>query len=377
MAPASAKAEDDLKALKTTVDSTLRLIGQLSTSAVPIEDTANTAVNALDLAHDTASLIRAHATKLSLLIINKPFTPTAISTVLRELVAGPLPGLVSAVELCNGSRYTKTMSTELQWNVKKVLRELAVLVSAIPLDGNILSTDAKNGTGKTEGKGSLASTGVVWQACDGVIELKKLGVAGLMTKLAEDYRELIEDALWEIQEWGEGGSDADEDSVVGSEDEDDAQAAIDRMFTPQRHIPTADPDKIRPRFESSVKRLQLVMLMYKAVVKRRFKTLPRLPNLENVPSLKENGDSNSGIAGTADEVMDELKRIPEIVDELATAFYALGGEDIDKRMQECFTASFAAAKLLTKNWDGQEDEFSTWVSKLEPLLLSEAGKKPA
>ena len=377
MAPSTTKTEEDLALLKSTVETTLELVNKLSDFSASSDDKKPSDVNALDLASDTASLIRAHSTKLSLLIINKPFTPSAIVKVLRELVAGALPGLASSVELCDAANYTKTMSSELQWHAKKVFREFAVLVKAIPLDGKILSDDAKNGTGKTEGKGSLASTGVVWQACDGVIELRKLGVAGVVIKMAEDYRELIEDALWELQEWGELGSDADEDDpATGSGDEDDAQAAFDKMFEAQRHIPTEDPNKIRPRFESSVKRLRLVTLMYQAVVKRRFKTLPPLPQPELLVEPKVKSSEEPGIVHTVDEVMDILKKIPEITDELASAFYSLDGADIDKRMEECFLTAFAAVELMDKNWMGDSDEFTNWVSLsalVDPIFLTSSG----
>lgn len=367
MAPSPSKSED-LAVLKSTVETTLELITKLSDFSASSNKDEPTDVNALDLANDTASLIRAHSTKLSLLIINKPFTPSAIVKVLRELVAGPLPGLASAVELCTAAKYTKTLSAELKWQAKKVFREFGVLVQAIPLDGKILSDDAKNGTGKTEGKGSLASTGVVWQACDGVIELKKLGVAGVVIKMAEDYRDLLDDAVWELLEWGELSSDADEeDAAAGSGDEDDAQAAVDNMFEAQKHIPVEDPDKIRPRFESSVKRLRLVTLMYKAVVKRRFKTLPPLPHPALPSELKAKSSEDPGIVSTLDEVMDILKKIPEITDELVSAFYSLDPVEIDKRVGECFFTGFAAVELLMKNWEGENDEFTVWVSVLNSI----------
>jgi len=351
----------DLALLETTVRATLDLITRLIDTDVNADPSINNDVNAIDLAHDTASLIRAHSTKISLLIINKPFTPSAITKVLRELVAGPIPGLASSVELCNAARYTKTMSSELQWRVKKLFKELIVFVKVIPLDGKVLSEDAKNGGGKTEGKGSLASTGVVWQACDGVIELKKIGIAGLLGKLAEEQRELIEDALWELQEWGELGSDADEDDDENSGEEDDAQAALDNMFEAQKHIPTADPEEIRPRFETATKQLKLVILMYKAVVKRRFKTLPPLPYATKPANPTDAENENKDIIATVDAVLEALKKIPEDTDELASAFYSLKPTEIDEAMKECFSTSHKVVDLLLKNWQGQEDEFTTWV----------------
>jgi hypothetical protein len=361
---ASTKAEEDISALKSAVETTITLITQLQTTAPATESTDDSktrAVDALDLAHDTVSLIKAHSTKLSLLIINKPFTATAITTVLRELVAGPLPGLASAVQVCTAAKYTKAMSAELQWRAKKVFIEIGALIKAIPLDGQILSEDAKNGTGKIEGKGSLASTGVVWAACDGVTALKDLGVVGLVVKKAEEYRDLLKDALEELQEWGEEESDEDgsdgEDAV-----DDDAQIALDNIFGSQRHIPSEDPEKIRLRLESSQKRLRLVITMYTAVIKRRFRTLPHLPHPELPPELKERSNEETGIVNCLDEVLEVMKKIPDITDELASAFYELDGEEIDKTMDECFFKGFAAVELLLKNWEGQKDEFTTWVS---------------
>jgi hypothetical protein len=358
------KPDEALAALKATVATTLALITQLQTTTASSEPPKDNNVNALSLAHNTASLIRAHSTKLSLLIINKPFTTSAINTVLRELVARPLPGLASAIELCHASKYTQAMSSELQYRAKKIFVELGVLVKAIPLDGDILSEDQKNGTGKTEGKGSLASTGVVWEACDAVVELKALGVAGLVIRKAEEYRDLVKDALEELQEWGEVVSDdEDEDGhASGDEEEDDAQAAVDEMFGSQRHIPADDPEKIRPRLDSAQKRLRLIILMYQAVVKRRFKTLPYLPHPELPPELKAKSDADPRVVSTIDEVLLAMKKIPNATDELASAFYELDGKEIDKRIDECFFAGFAVAELLVKNWEGQKDEFSTWVS---------------
>jgi hypothetical protein len=370
MAGRRTKEEQDLDALKVTVSTASTLIAQLQSTAPATQSKSHSEhVNALELAHDCASLIRAHTTKLSLLVINKPFTPTAVSTVLRELVAGPLPGLGSSVELCTADKYTKAMSAELQYRAKRVLVDLGTLVAAIPLDGQILSDDEKNGTGTETGKGSLAVTGTVWESCDSVIELKKIGVAGLVIQKAEGYRDLLKDALEELQEWAEEESDEDdEEEKVLDAEEDAAQAELDNIFGSQQHIPSDDPESIRPRLESSMKRLRLLILMYQAVTKRRFKILPPLPHLELPPELKNKSDEDPGVVSCLDEVLDVMKKIPDITDELASAFYDLDVKEIDKRMDQCFLTGFAVAELLIKNWEGQKDEFSTWVCVYEILL---------
>ncbi|KAH8598894.1 hypothetical protein B0O99DRAFT_505463 [Bisporella sp. PMI_857] len=365
------KSDQDLASLKSAVDTISTLISQLQNSHADdsnVDDKSNS-INALDLAHDAASLIKAHSTKLSLLIINKPFTPSAISTVLRELVSGPLPGLASAIELCSSTRYTNALSQELQYRAKKLFVELNTLVVAIPLDGEILSEDQKNGTGATTGKGSLASTGVVWKACDEVMTLKSLGVAGIMIKKVEGYKALLQDALEELQEWGEEESDGEVgDNKDGSGDDDEelsAQDALDNIFGSQRHIPVDDPEKIRPRLESSKKRLRLMTLMYQAVIKRRFKTLPRIPQLDS-PS------PSTSVVASLDEVLDILKAIPDIVDELASAFYDLNGKQIDNEMDEVFFKAFTATELLKKNWEGKYDEFTAWAIKFQTAIKKDS-----
>ncbi|KAL2063182.1 hypothetical protein VTL71DRAFT_6254 [Oculimacula yallundae] len=371
MAKSGSRAANDLAALKSTVNTTLALLSQLQNPAAPVTSTnaAKTEVNALDLAHDAASLIRAHSTKLSLLIINKPFTASAITTVVRELVSGPLPGLASAVELCDASKYTKAMHEELSYQVGRVFVEFGTLVKAIPLDGEILSDDAKNGTGSTTGRGSLAITGTVWQACDAVIGLRKLGIAGLVIRKAEQYRATLKDALEELQDWAEEESDGEDDGGnTGSgdedEDEDDAQAAVDNMFGNQKHIPTDDPEKIRPRLDSSLKRIRLLGMMYQAVVKRRFKTLPSLPLPESDPGKVE-AKVIPDVVACVDEVLDTMKKIPDTVDELPGAFYELDVKDIDEQMAKCFFSGLDALQLLTKNWKGEEDEFTAWLQKFQ------------
>ncbi|KAH7323451.1 hypothetical protein BKA65DRAFT_406513 [Rhexocercosporidium sp. MPI-PUGE-AT-0058] len=374
MTRSGSKAAEDLEALRSTVATALSLLTQLQTPAAPSRNVTSTPqVLPLDLAHDAASLIRAHSTKLSLLMINKPFTASAITTVMRELVSGPLPGLASAVELCDEARYTKIMNEELKYQAGRVFAEFGTLVKAIPLDGNILSDDAKNGTGSTKGKGSLAMTGTVWQACDAVMGLKKLGIAGLVVTKAEQYRATLKDALEELREWGEEESDGESDNEgdAASGDDEDAQAAVDGMFGNQRHIPSNDPEKIRPRLESSLQRLRLLSLMYQAVVKRRFKTLPKLPLPESTSREVVESNQSSKIVVCVDEVLDVMKGIPDMADELVNAFYELDGKEIDERMDQCFHSGLSVVQLLEKDWKDEEDEFTAWAQKFQLAMKKE------
>lgn len=236
----------------------------------------------------------------------------------------------------------------------RLFSTLAALVSAIPLDGTVLEKEKRDG-----GRGSLVGTGAVWDACDVVMGLRDLGIAGICVRRVEGWRELVKDALEELREWGEGEDDGEEDD--GSEDEEeegekDAQDILDSMFSSERHIPASDPRRIRPRLETTLKRLRLLILLYTALVKRRFNILP----------LALGGSS----IATIDAVLDKLKKIPDVVDELASAFYDLNPREIDVRMRECFEVGKKAAKEVEKDWKGGDDEFTAWVSDFDyPSLL--------
>ncbi|KAK4234989.1 hypothetical protein C8A03DRAFT_46786 [Achaetomium macrosporum] len=364
-----------LEAVLSSV-ATAKEVGAASAAQSVAESLAatNGPLDALSLAHDSAALIKAHATKISLLIINEPFTPTAITKVLRELVASPVPSLAAAVEVCAPERYTRGIQQDLAWRAGRVLKELRELLSRIPKDGKVLSESKKNASaGAVGGRGSIATTGVLWSACDDVMAFAKRGFAGNLAHKVDQLRETLKDVMDELKEWGEEAEDEDqEDDGQGDGDDGgvaqvtsdlasspisatrDTQDILDDLMNSQRPIPRNDPDKIRERLESCLKRLRLTTLLYQAAVKRRFKPLPHLP-----PA------SRSDIPARLDEIISVLKRIPERFGSLAMAFYELDPSEIDRLMDECFFDAFAASELLVKPWEGQKDEFSDWALRFQ------------
>jgi len=406
--PTSPDTTDPLTALKNLIQTTTSLITQLESYLHSVAVTTNPSAAAtlssphpgeptsdqtepFSLAHDAASLIRAHSTKLSLFIINNPFTPTAISKVLRELVGGPIPAIASAVQLCEPERYTSAARRDLAWRCYRVLHELRLLVDQIPLDGKILTDKQKNGA--KGDKGSLVSTGVLWAACDDVIALKSLGIAGLLVKKVEEYRDTLKDVLEELKEWSEEvEEESDDDNDDNNEDDQvagitdgmqsthlSAQQMIDDLMDAPR-IPRNDPDRIRERLDSCLKRLRLTTLMYSAVVKRRLKPLggssktqaqllpvPVATRTSTATQTGSSGTTGSGtVAKRLDEVMPLLKGLPHRFGDVAAAFYDLDADAIDRAMDTCFFDAFAASDMLMKPWDGSpRDEFTDWAEKFQ------------
>lgn len=373
------KDTDAIKTLESLVQTASTLLTQLQTvlsemhkkpestpeAASSPSPTPDSKINALSLAHDSSSLIRAHGTKISLLIINEPFTPSAVSTVVRELVAGPIPGLVSAVQACTPGQYTAVVRKELAWRAQRVLSELRELLQKIPQDGKVLSENKRDGFAKGD-KGSLPATGLLWSACDNVINLAKMGVGGFFVQKVDQWKDTLNDVMEEMKEWGDEEPDEDDDD---DEDNDDVnnladqlgsqtlstQDMLDSLMNSHQMIPPSDPDGIRPRLETSLKRLRLVTLLYQALTKRRLKKLPSFP-----PTSPD-----STVPSRLDEMARLLAKLPDSFNNLACAFYDLEPSEIDKTMDQCFFDAFAASELFARDWQGNRDEFSEWTDKFQ------------
>lgn len=377
MAPAPDAAA--LQGLETLVQTAGALLKQLqdvlgeirnnpeTTSTLATSTVSTSPLDALALTRDSATLIRAHATKISLLIINEPFTPSAVSSVVRELVAGPIPGLAASVQACDSNGYTLVFRRELAWRCQRVLSELGNLMQKIPKDGKVLAGE-KEGFGAS-GKGSIASTGILWAACDKVTSLANGGVGGFFVEKMNEWKDTLKDIMEEMKEWGDEEPDDEDEDEDDDDDEDgvndladqvgsthiSTQNIIDDLMNSHRSIPASDPDRIRPRLESSLRRLRLVILLYQAITKRRMKKLPPFPQ----------SDAGAKVPRRLDELAALLQKLPDSFGDLACAFYELRPREIDDAMDQCFLDAFAVSELLSEGWDGSRDEFTEWTDKFQ------------
>ncbi|KAF5645143.1 hypothetical protein F52700_2343 [Fusarium sp. NRRL 52700] len=355
--------EESRKALATLIATATTLLEQLQSTLTTIQrnpqtpttpssssSPETTSINALSLARDTSLLIRAHSTKISLLIINEPFTPSAISTVIRELIKGPIPGLATAAQACTPDLYTTVVRKELAYRCQKVLVELWGLLKRVPDDGKVIPSVERSGS-----KGSLVLTGKLWDACDEVVKLADLGVGGFYVRKAEEWRDTLKDVMEELKEWGE--EEEDEDDVNGLADDLNNtsltdQEVLDDFMNSSSAIPKSDPDKIRPRLDSTLKRLRMIVLLYQAISKRRFKKLPKDTTTGDIPSKL---DRAAGV----------LETLPHKFGDLAGAFYELDVEEIDTLMEDCFESAVGVSEVLKLGWEGESDEFSEWMEKFK------------
>lgn len=320
------------------------------------DEASTTAVDALALSRDAAALARAQATKISLLIINEPFTASAVATVVSEAAASSLPALAAAVEACDPSLYTAAFRKELAWRCRKLINEFIALLEKIPKDGKVVPESERQGFSQT--KGSVATTGVLWAAADDVIKLANQGVAEFFVQKVTSWRDTLQDVMEELKEWGDEEPDDDDDDDAAHEyddDVDDTQQMIDDFMNGQGAIPKEDPDSIRPRLESSIRRIRLVLLLYQAVIKRRVKKLPAFPVTA----------SDSTVTKRLDEAAALLNKLPDGFTDLAASFYELDADAIDESMDQCFLDAFASSELFSNTWTGDRDEFSEWAEKFQ------------
>ena len=399
--PPDAKTLNDLNVV---VQAAITLTKQLQTalSAIQRDPTVTTASSSspaaeqtpadpLALARDSASLIRAHSTKLSLLLVNEPFTPSAIVKEIRTLTSKPLPCLAASLDACHPDLYTTAYRRELALRCMDILAETVQLLHKVPADGRSLSS--KNQGFSAGEKGSIALTGLLWAACDETIGLADKGVGGFFVKKVEQWRDELKDVMEELKDWGD--EEPDDDDEEDDDDDDDhagegdvggegnsAQDMVDELMNSHGTIPRSDPEKIRPRLETSLKRLRLVTLLYQAIVKRRLKKLPTIPvaadnktTAGKVESAKaedaEKEDKTETVPQRLDQVAKLLLRLPDRFGDLAGAFYELDTVEIDQAMDQCFLDAFAASELLARSWDGGRDEFTEWTEKFQVEIRKE------
>jgi len=330
----------------------------------------------LTLLAQSSSLIRAHTTKLSLLLLNKPFTPSAIRKVLEQLNGEALPGLAAGVQLMQGMRefYGVTMVEEVGVRVRRVYRELGGLVDEV--------VRIVQGSDGEKNRDTLASTGVVWAACDEIGELERMGVPGLLVKKVALWREMLEDAIAELREWSEDDDEDDEEEeeeeTATSDDDEASTSYLDDASLPKHRT------DLKQTVDLALKRLKLTSTLYAAITKRRLKTLvinapvsPSTPSTTSTTSTTPTttSTSTSTTMTKVDLLMEKLKRIPEETDELASAFYDLDDEEARKVLEGICALGKECVDLVKRGWreEDQEDEFTKWAGKWIEAIGKEEG----
>jgi len=375
---------EDIQALNGLLDTSLLLLGQMAKTVRSTNpetgpsDATQAATGSLSTASQAAQVIKGSTSKLSLLIISEPFTPSAIIKVIQDLVNTGLPLLYGSVQAFNRTQYTNTICCDLADGCAQVFGSLRRLLDLVPRDGKVLPLAQRNGV---QGAGSFSITGMLWAACDKITQMADIGIKGHLIETAVILRDTLLDQVEELKDWGEEVSD-DEDDEDEDEDEDgseeatattstqqenettnggpgalsDTQAMVDMLMSDCiKHIPKNDPGQIRPRLAWCIKIFRQATILYSAIIKYRLRALPDF-------------DEARPVVSKIDELMRALRRLPDEIGELAAAFYELCPASIDELRDQAFLDIFAITILVLEPWEGERDTFSDWILKFQKDL---------
>jgi hypothetical protein len=343
---------------QTTLDTTPPA-SQNATTADGQQQQQPPTADPLNILSNSAKSLRAQVTKLSLLAITAPFTPSAISTCLASVNDSVMPSMVTAALLLTPSEYTKAFSTEARILVKTGLKEFAVLIQEITnvaheLDPSFPPKNGEQANGETkkkelskQDKDVLTSqTGRVWDVCDTITTLVSQGVVGHVAKRVQQWHDLVKDAISELEEWDPededdggfeelmGSDDDDDDSDTENEDEDDDGKNAEALQTQKKSL---------------LRALKPIAQIYPAIISNRVKkggfmahTSQQIVKLESLTS--------------------HLQSIPDHVDEAAGSLYEHNLDDCVKYLKLAKTTAEKAIDLVVLPWGEQqpEDKFTVW-----------------
>ncbi|KAL9579470.1 MAG: hypothetical protein Q9212_005092 [Teloschistes hypoglaucus] len=363
MAPPSMSIEHLLAPLKTLNGLLEHFQTSLSTTLVP--RSSSQAPNALSVLHDSSSLLRAQVTKLSLLLLNEPFTPSAITSVITSINGEILPGLMAADELCQPRSYSHILHKEVRTQLGDLVEGLIGLVCHIP----------KNEVGKrslhAQREEILKGTGQVWQTCDRLIKIAGMGIVGLAVEKAEAYHALVKDAVEELEEWDPDDEDMDpfggsSDSGSNSDGKEPTLAVINGGV-PDKKIPEKESlaldnleiTDMHAVKGSTLKTLKLIHMLYPATLKRRISKFPPFARTSSTSSLPLTAQIE-----ILDQLMQDLRQFSEETDEIAAAIYGRDSADVERRIKVLKTLATRSVGGVKNDWENQEDEFSVWSTKL-------------
>lgn len=339
------------KQLQLTLSTSLVLAEQLQSAfSAPPSDTSSptgdlSAKDALPLLSAAATELKSQVTKLSLLAITSPFTHTAVTSVVATLNESILPSLVTAALLVTPSMHTKAFRAEVEVQVKTALREVRDLLKEVQtVAGKKDAATSQSELSQAEKDSVMVAAGRVWDVCDTSVDIAAKGVVGYVVRRVEEWRDLVRDAVEEIEEW-DPDEEGDEffDEIMSDKGDDDDDDNDDDDGENESNAALHEQKK------TSVRILKPVAQIYPAIVKHRLGSVPEL---------------SSSLASKLELLMQNLQHIPGLIDEVAGALYE---ENTEKCVQYLVRVRSCANKVMqsvelswTADGSSKEDKFTAW-----------------
>ncbi|KAL1975733.1 hypothetical protein VTN31DRAFT_4125 [Thermomyces dupontii] len=303
--------------------------------------------NPLKLLSDSSKTLRSHVTKLSLLAITAPFTPSAISTVLSAVNDTALPSLVTAALLITPDEYTTAYSSEARVLVRTALKEYSSLAEEVQ---KVTKREEKSELPKEEKDAITSQTGRAWDVCDEITELVEKGVAGFVARRVEEWRDLIKDAISELEEWDPENQNDDLDDF----DFGDEKNGVDKDLEEDGEDGEDDQNTaaLQTHKKNTLRLLKPIAQIYPAIISNR---------LKKGDLVIDATSSQKDVVTKLNSLIAELQAIPGHVDEVAGSLYEgnLGGLSVHLRRAR--KSAERAVALVAYPWnDSEEDKFTTW-----------------
>ena len=295
------------------ISTTLALIEQFEanlglTAQEDVPPTRADAPSPLLLLSASAKTLKAQVTKLSLLTVIAPFTPSAIATSLQSVNDSVLPSLVTATLLATSAIYTSTFVHECKLLTRGTLRDLQVLIKLV--EARSRDGKPKEDISNLKKKDITEATGKIWEDCDDLVKFAEEGVPGFTVRKAKQWLELMKDAVKELQEW-DPEDELDENDPFGQASSDEEQ------FVAAQHTVT-ESDKADDRATISA-----------GVKDQALKVLSRIPQSIHVV-LKQRLEKTKFTPGVTlsrqtrsqlDRILIKTRTVSELIDESAEGMY--------------------------------------------------------
>ncbi|OJJ95695.1 hypothetical protein ASPACDRAFT_126492 [Aspergillus aculeatus ATCC 16872] len=347
--------------LHLTLTTTLTLLDQFQTaittsnasSPSPTTTTTETIItkDALPLLSASSLSLKSQITKLSLVSITAPFTPTAAVPILTALNESVLPSLVTAALLITATDHTQAFQTEAHALTRLALTELAVLLKEVQRIASRSDAPSKKGELAQPDKDAVTLAAArAWESCDALVDLAAKGVVGFVVRRVEQWRDLVRDAVGEIEEW-DPDEEGDEffDELLSDDDGDEEDDAEDTKGEAEDE---EESKALHAQKKSTLRVLKPIAQVYPAIVTHR---------------LKKTADAVAEV-GKLEALMENLRLIPELVDEVAGALYEANPDKSGRFLGQTKDRAVTALELVKLPWQqgttGEEkgDKFTTWVN---------------
>lgn len=312
----------------------------------------------LTLLKAAAQALKSTVTKLSLLAITTPFTPSAICTQLKSLHGTILPPLATSSVLISAEIHPDLFAKDCLNLARATFVETKAFLETIEQRAKAARTQSR--VSDDDKQGVMESTGRVWAACDALVKFSEDGVPGFLVKRAEQWLALMKDAVQELQEWDP--EELVDDDLFGEGLSDDGSAT-----SPSAEVRDADEVTVAAGVkEQALKVLQRIPQSIHVLIKQR---LAQLSQIEPTTVARH--------TKTLDLVLKNVRRISESIDESAEAVYMGNPELCLKKAGEARAIAIDTIQAVVKPWQGTNDATETkqdiyiqraltWIQQVDP-----------